>query len=122
MVEAHLTITRLLNPEEFGLLDGIPEPDRVKVEPERTICAASFDNGKLVGRLLALSVPHIECAWIDPDCRNGLVLGHMERLITKRLKSLGASLALAVAVDARMEDYVSRLGYTRLGTIWKKEI
>lgn len=109
---------RVLEPEEYGTLTL---PDKTVV-PSWAIAVGAFDSDRLVGRLVGISLPFIECAWIDPDYRNGTVGGRLECAVRAKLKELGASLALAIAVDGQMEDYLARLGYTKFGTVWKKEL
>ncbi len=113
---------RLLRAEEYPLLDAIPEPDRVILSPDNTMVAAAFDKGRLVGRLVLINVPHIECGWIDPAYRNGTLPQRAEWLLVNILRSLGAQKAFAFATDERMEDYIRRLGYERFATAWIKEI
>ena len=113
---------KILTPDEYRLLDMVPEPDRVLLNPENTWVVGAIENGRLVGRLVALSLPHIECAWIDPAHRNGLLLQRMESALTWKLKTLGAGLAIAFAVDPKMESYCRRLGYLQFATAWRKEM
>ncbi len=113
---------RFLGAGEYGLLDAIDGPHRVQLDPANTLVVGAFDDGRLVGRLVALNLPHIEAVWIAPEHRKGLLLGWMVRLMTCKLRSLGARISLAIGVDKTMEDYLDRLGYSKLGTIWKKEI
>ena len=113
---------RILEPHEYKLLDCIPAPDGVKLDPENTWVAAAIDDGKLVGRLAAISLPHIEAAWIDQGYRGSMIGVRMETLLEQKLKELGANLVLAFAVDETMESYLQRLGYQKIATAWKKEI
>lgn len=115
---------RLLRADEYSKLSSdIPEPYAVTLSPDNTIVAAVLDDaGKVKGRLVLINLPHIECAWLDPEIRGGIALARMEALLIEKLKELGAGLALAFAVDEQMESYISRGGYTKFATAWKKEI
>jgi hypothetical protein len=109
---------RLINPDEYKLLDK----DAAGLNPDNSLIAVAVKDGKIMARLAAISLVHMEAAWIDPEIRNGIALARMEALLTEKLKEKGVSVALAFAVDEKMEDYISRLGYERLATAWRKEI
>lgn len=114
--------TRMLKPEEYGLMDSIPEPNAVRLDPANTWVVAGFDGGRLVGRLIAINLPHLECLWIDEEHRKSTLGYTMERMMIERLQSIGAKKVLAFAVDEEMEDYCRRLGYQKFATAWEKEI
>ena len=113
---------RILEPHEYKLLDCIPAPDGVKLDPENTWVAAAIDGGKLVGRLAAISLPHIEGAWINPECRSGLILRRMEETLVSKMKQLGAGCVAAYAINKNIEQYLERSGYRQFATAWIKEI
>lgn len=113
---------RILKPEEYPLLDSVPQPDSVKLDPANTWVAGAFDGEKLVGRLVALSLPHLEAAWIDPQYRDGLTAARLEKAMIEKLKELGAGCVIAFAVNERIESYLARLSYEKLATAWRKEI
>lgn len=116
------TEIQILTPDQYRLLDAVPEPDRVLLSPTNTWVAGAINDGRLVGRLVAVSLPHIECAWIDPAHRNGRLLHGMESALTGKLKALGAGIAIAFAVDQKMETYCRRLGYSQFATAWRKDL
>ena len=113
---------RVLKPEEFGLMDQIPEPDRIELNPDNMIVVGAFIDNRLIGRLVAIALPHIEGAWISSDYRSGLVLARMDDLLVRHLKLLGAKSVAAFAVNPKMENYCRRLGYLEFATAWKKEV
>lgn len=113
---------RLLKAEEYGLMDEIPVSDRVKVTPDNTMVAGAFEGNRLVGRLILVNVPHLECVWIAPEYRGATILKRMTRLLTHHLGKLSASKAFAFAINEQMEDYCRRLGFRRFATAWMKEI
>lgn len=113
---------KILAPEEYGLLDAIPAPDAVKLDPVNTWVAVAMKDGKIIGRLVALSLPHFEAAWVAPEHRGGTAGARMEKALTEKMTELGATLVMAYATDAEMESYLTRLGYTRLATVWRKDI
>jgi len=117
-----MTMIRLLGADEYSKLLNVPESDRGALKPENSIVAIAENGSGLVGSLAAVSLPHIECAWIAPHYRGGTLFWRMERLLLDELKRRGAALALAFAVNAIMEDYCQRFGYRKLGTVWMKEI
>ena len=113
---------RILKPEEYHLLDDIPAPDAVRLNPENTWVVAAVEDGRVIGRLVALSLPHLEGAWIAPEHRGRTIGAQMESVLTDKMKELGASLVMAYATDETMESYLTRLGYSRLATAWRKDI
>lgn len=113
---------KILAPEEYHLLDEIPEPDAVKLDPSTTWVAAAIEDGKIVGRLVALSLPHIEAIWVEEKHRGSTIGVRLESLLTKKLEELGAGLVMAYAVNDKMESYLQRLGYTKLATAWRKDL
>jgi hypothetical protein len=113
---------RILKSDEFALLDSIPYPDAVKIDPDNTIVAAVIKDGKLKGRLVLLNIPHLEAAWLAPEIRNGIALARMETLLIEQLKKLGAKIVLGFAVNDKMESYFKRRGYEKFASAWKKEI
>lgn len=113
---------RLLNADEFALLDSVPEPDKAALKPENSIVAVATLEGKLIGRIAAVSLPHIECVWIMPVYRGGVLLGRLEKVLECELKTRGATLAMAFAVNEQMENYCRRLGFQRFASAWRKDI
>ena len=113
---------RILKSDEYDLLDELPDPDKIKLSPNNTIVAVALDGDKIVGRLAILNLPHLELLWINPEYRNGLILRRLEQTLINKLKNMGAGLALAFAVNKKMESYLSRLDYTEIATVWKKEL
>jgi len=112
--------TRRLREDEFDLLRSTPEPN--DISPENTAVIAAFDGNRLVGRLAVLNVPHIEGVWIDRQYRNGTMLSRLERKAVEILRECGASAVLAVAINNKIEGYLERLGYKRIGSLWSKEV
>lgn len=113
---------RILKPEEYDLLKSIPEPDAVKVNPNNTFVAAAFDEKKIVGRAVAISLPHIEAIWVDPEYRKGMIGKKLHSMIADTLQEHGAKLLIAYAINKKMESYLQRLGYSQLATAWIKEL
>jgi hypothetical protein len=110
---------RILKPEEYHLLNGTPGEAFL---PENTWIAAALTDGDCIGHLVALSLPHIEGAWIKEGYRGGTMGYRLHSAVTDKLKELGASCAIAFAVNTKMESYLSRLGYKQFATAWRKDI
>jgi len=117
---------RILNENEYGLLDSLPEDQRVNLDGRGGLIAAAFDDGKLVGRLALVMMPHIEFLWFDPDYHKSYVADRlgiaMEELLLVRLKELGAKLVVAFAINETVEKICQRRGYEKFATAWRKEI
>jgi hypothetical protein len=111
---------RWLKADEYETLAKIP--DKADLSPENTLVAVAVQDEKIVGRMVLISLPHIECAWVAPEHRGGILAARLETFCEQRLASLGASKMLAIAVDEKIESYFKRRDYVRLGTVWMKEI
>ena len=114
---------RFLRPDEYNRLNiGVPADQSVSLDPDTSLVAVAEDGGRVVGRLVAIALPHIECAWIDEAHRGATLLARMENALIEELKQRGASRVLAFAVDDKMESYCHRRGYRKFATAWEKEI
>lgn len=114
---------RLLSPDEYRLLENIPAEQRERLTPENSAVAGAFDDGgRLVGSMLLITVPHMECPWIDPQYRGGTLFARMEDVLVNKLRSLGSGKVFVFPVFQKMEQYLLRWGYRLRGTVWEKEI
>jgi N-acetylglutamate synthase-like GNAT family acetyltransferase len=113
---------RLLEANEYGLLDQIQGEDHAEPSPDNSIVAVAIEDGKIKGRLVLLNVPHLEAIWIDPEERGRAILARMEAVLLGKLKELGAKQVIGFAVNEKMESYLERRGYSKLATAWIKEI
>ena len=120
--DGNIVTVRLLKSDEYDLLKQIPAEHRAEITPDNTIVAASFEGDKLVGALVLINLPNIECAWVHPEQRSGTLLGRMESLLIDKLRELGARKVIAFAVNEQMEDYTKRLGYARFASAWIKGV
>jgi hypothetical protein len=96
--------------------EGFPWPDKSLV-----IFAAK--QGKVVGRLGMLDLPHLEGPWVHEAERGGTVLSRLESKAEEVLKHLGNNAAFAYQLHAQPEigDYLRRLGFTLMPiNIWTK--
>lgn len=82
---------------------------------------AHDDEGKLIGTMYLVSPAHLEGAWVDFSKRGGWVLHRLVNKAEELSKKAKLSKLFAYAVDAKMENYLERLGYKKTPmTVWEK--
>jgi hypothetical protein len=113
---------RWLAADEYGKLDQIPADHAAQLNPDNTLVAVAVEDDRIIGRAVLISLPHLECIWVDSDHRNGTLGARLESFCAEKLAGLGARQMLAVAVNDKIADYLKRLNYSHLGSIWIKEI
>jgi N-acetylglutamate synthase-like GNAT family acetyltransferase len=113
---------RWLRFDEYHKLDSIPNHDSVSLNPDNSLVVVAVKDEEIIGRMVIINLPHIECAWVAPEHRGGILASSLEKACINRLKELGASKMLAIAINEEIESYFDRRGYKKLGTVWIKEI
>ena len=109
----------VLDRADFDLLGEAP--DGAIPDSDYTLAVAAFDEGKLVGRMFLVALPHLEAPWIREDKRGGTLGARMEAMLVKRAEHFGLKRTFAFAVNEEIEDYLKRLGYEKTGyTVWEK--
>lgn len=115
-----ITIERLPE-EEFDSLLSVEEgyvPD-----PKKSIAVVAKRNGEIVGRLMLISVAHVEAAWIHESLRNGTILERMVSEIEKQAEQAGLTTVFAYSETKDMDDYIQRLGYEKSPLrVFRKEL
>jgi N-acetylglutamate synthase-like GNAT family acetyltransferase len=110
-----------LEADEFAILSTVEEghvPD-----PLKSVAIIATDDAQVVGRMLLLSLAHIEGTWVKPDHRGTSILVRMMRKMEETAKSLGLTKMFSYAPNKEVEDYLKRLGYTKTElTVWSKEL
>lgn len=79
--------------------------------PETSVVIFAKNNDKIIGQVMVVVQPHIECLEIDKEFRNGLVLLQLIKLAEKVVKDLGKETALSFISDENTINYAKRLGY-----------
>lgn len=81
------------------------------------------EDGEIVGRSMLLSPFHVEGPWVDESKRGTTLAFRLVRETETAAKSMGHSKILAYAVNAQIENYLSRMGYARVPmTVWEKTL
>lgn len=97
---------------------GLPWPDTSEV-----ICA--FEDGKLVGRIGYIFLPHMEATWVAEEKRGGTLAFRLVKAMEKLVAASGSPAVFAYAYDQQPEvgEYLQRIDYQKLPlTIWMKNV
>lgn len=110
---------RLLQPGEFHRLASVEEGF---VPPADSLALVVENGDQILGRLLLVSVAHMEGVWIKPELRGGTLMRRMTREMEREAAGRGLTKLLAFA-KPDMETYIERLGYRKMPlTVWEKEL
>lgn len=82
-------------------------------DPDNSIAVVAEDQGKIVGRMFLVAMPHIEGTWIHPDKRNGTIAYRLEKAMSEEAKRRGIPMLLAYVPTPEVAGYMQRLGYKR---------
>lgn len=113
---------RELTPNEIIAARDI---DGVEFPPESVMLGAVDADGKIVGRIVLMSLLHIEGTWVDEAHRSGSLAVRLVRKAENLLADNGFTSAIAYTADVQPEigEYLERFGYSRLPiAIWQKAI
>lgn len=114
-------IVERLKDEEFEVLTKID--DGFRPDPASSIVIVARENGAIVGRMMLLSLVHLEGTWIDPTHRCGRILVKMMKEMEKQAYEAGVRTMFAYSGSADVSDYLGRLGYKQSPlTIFEKEL
>ena len=111
---------RELTPEEIV---AAREIDGVEFPAEALMLGAVDADGKVVGRIVLMSLLHIEGTWVDEAHRGGSLAVRLVRKAENMLADNGFTSAIAYTSEEQPEigEYLQRFGYSRLPlTIWQK--
>ena len=98
------------------------QPDEIQW-PESSNFVGAFEEGKLVGRIGAMSVVHLEGTWVEEKYRKTMLPYRMFSFMEGRLKDAGLTHVLAFSASPVITDYLERLGYKEEKlTILSKEL
>ena len=115
-----ITVERL-PVDEYDSLLSIEEgyvPD-----PEHSIAVVAKDGGEIIGRMMLLSVAHVEAAWINKRFRSGSILERMTKEIEDQARAAGIKTVFVYSETHDMDDYIQRLGYERSPLrVFRKEL
>ena len=115
-----ITIERLPDADFDSLLKV---DDGYRPDPASSIAIVAKNDKEIVGRMLLLSLAHIEGTWIQPEIRRGSILVKLMREMEKQAKLLGLKTLFAYSENEEVDDYLMRLGYKKTPlTIFEKEI
>lgn len=81
------------------------------------------EDGEIVGRAFLLYPVHIEGVWIREDKRNATILRQLVDATFQEARKLGLTKVLAFGMYDKMEEYLERLKFKRLGwSVWNHEV
>jgi Acetyltransferase (GNAT) family len=110
-----------LHPSEFDLLKEVH--DKFMPSPDKSVAVVARSGEAIIGRIFLMAPTHVEGPWIAPSWRGGPLFKRLVDAIEIEARSEGIKSLMAYAVDATMELYLERLGYTKLPmTVWAKEL
>lgn len=104
---------------DFVQLEGLAaqeiDPDGIKW-PANSIVLYAIEEGKVVGRIGYLYLPHIEATWIAEDKRGGTLAARLVKKMEEIVQESGSPAIFAYSYDNQPEvgGYLARQGYTRL--------
>lgn len=112
---------RRLEPNEWGVLDRFP--DGFKPDPGNSIAVVALNkDGKPVGRMTLVVMPHLEGTYIDLDERGGFLGYRLQKAIEKEARNLGVKKYFAYC-EPEHGQYLERLGYKKLNLeVWEKDV
>lgn len=106
---------RTLAPNEWEWLD------QTSLTPDKAICVAAIDGGRVVGQIYLVNIAHLEGISIDEKYRGGILFHRLVAHAEEQARELGLTQVLAFAKGAQMEEYIERLGYSKMPlTVWQK--
>lgn len=112
---------RKLAPNEFDCLKEYADgfcPDAGK-----SVALVAENDSHIIGRIFLLSPVHCEGPHVDPAWRGGPLFKRLVDAAELEARSEGVNKLMAYAVDATMEMYLKRLGYSKMDlTVWSKEL
>jgi hypothetical protein len=112
---------RVLKPEEYHLLKQAP--DEFIPDPSMSVAVAALEDGKLVGKVLMIIIPHLEGPWIAEKYRSRLMMAQGFNLMIDELRRRGLKKIFAFAANPEIEGYLKRMDFTSEPmTVWSKEI
>ena len=110
-----------LEKSEFPILRTIEEgycPD-----PNSSIALIAKDGDEIVARMLLIAPAHIEGTWIKESHRGGAIFFRLMSQMEICAKRAGMKKVFAYIAAPEIEDYVGRLGYSRVPvTVWGKDL
>ena len=113
---------RVLTGEE---LKAVRVPGAPPWPEDTVVLAACTPEGRIIGQLAMIAVPHLEGLWIDPDFRAGRILGSLVKGMEELAKALGRTHLFAFVPEdsSEVEDYTERLQFRRFPVkVYIKEI
>ncbi len=113
---------RRLNDSEYPLLE-LHEDAKKVISPENSVAVGAFDNGRLVGQMILVSMGHLEGTHIIPEKRGGLLFRQLEKKMQQVAKEEGITTLLGYTGDDQIVGYMERMGWKRLPiTVVAKEL
>jgi hypothetical protein len=113
---------RVLTGEE---LKAVRVPGAPPWPEDTVVLAACTPEGRIVGQLAMIALPHLEGLWIDPDFRGGHLLKSLVGGMEQLGKVLGRTHLFAFVPEdsSEVEDYTERLNFNRFPVkVYMKEI
>jgi N-acetylglutamate synthase-like GNAT family acetyltransferase len=112
---------RRLHPSEFDLLKGYA--DGFCPDAEKSVALVAENESQIIGRIFLVSPVHVEGPNVNTAWRGGTLFKRLVDAVELEARAEGVKDLMAYAVDATMEMYLERLGYTKLPmTVWVKEL
>jgi len=117
-----LTTTRMLKPEEYHLLEKIPQKtfsgDWIP-HPDHSRIVVAERRGQIIGFLVIQEVVHLEPIWIAPSWRKKSVAARLWTAAVKYLGKKKIDVFYLGSKDWRIRDYVKRFGVKPFGEMFQ---
>lgn len=115
--------TRVLEREEFYLVEPLLAPDAPPIDPEfsRIIATIDLDSEKVVGMVVLQLVLHTEPIIIDPAYRGQGIWRELGEFVDGYLTEIGTSGAYTQPLSPTTEAICEKLGYIKSNyPLWVK--
>jgi GNAT superfamily N-acetyltransferase len=114
-------IVRALTPEEYPILRDFP--GGFVPNTANSIALVSFDGDKPIGRMLLVTMVHIEGTFVQESYRKTTIGYRMLKEAEHQAKNAGLKTVMAYVPTQEVADYLARLGYQQMPvTVWSKEL
>jgi GNAT superfamily N-acetyltransferase len=112
---------RTLNAAEIAQAEAIDGIDM----PDGTLFIGAIEDGEIVGRIMMLSLVHLEGTWVHERYRGGTLAARLVKKAEEGLRTLGVTHVIAYTPESnpKIGEYMQRFGYTRFPvTTWQKPL
>jgi len=88
---------------------------------DKSIAVIAENEHHIIGRIFLVAPVHAEGVFVEEPWRGGTVLKRLVEAAELEARAEGITKLLCYAKDAKMENYIQRLGYKHFPvTVWEK--